>query len=180
MDDPSLIARLACGLMAGGVASFVATPVTLVRCRLQAQSHASARAAQYKGFWHALRTISGEQGGGVRSLWTGSRSAVARACVVTATEQTTFEYVHCDLGVPVLMSGVVAGAVTALASIPLDTVQTRLMTSSNYGGVVSCIFTTCKTEGVLGLYRGSQPYAMRQMLWTIILFVTKDVLQGSV
>ncbi|CAJ0566987.1 unnamed protein product, partial [Mesorhabditis spiculigera] len=52
------------------------------------------------------------------------------------------------------LAGSVAGAAGIFFGYPLDTVKTRLQTSSSYSGIIQCVGKVLKTEGVLGMYKG--------------------------
>jgi hypothetical protein len=53
--------------------------------------------------------------------------------------------------------GCIAAATTVCAMIPLDTIKTRVVTSSNYNGMIDAAFRMAREEGIGSFYRGLTP-----------------------
>lgn len=71
------------------------------------------------------------------------------------------------------MASLSAGFISSAASLPLDTVKTRLQTmkEGQYKGPVDCAMTLLKNEGVFGFWKGFLPYFLRVGPHTILTFV---------
>ena len=93
-----------------------------------------------------------------------------------------------------LLSSFCAGLCACLASSPVDVVRTRLMdqrklrsvSSGHRGGhqqiyksSLDCGWSTLKSEGLSGLYRGFVPSFMRMGPWNIIFFLVYEQLKAS-
>ncbi len=56
--------------------------------------------------------------------------------------------------------GCVAAATTVCVMIPLDTIKTRVVTSSNYNGMIDAAIRMAREEGMGSFYRGLTPRLM--------------------
>ena len=86
-----------------------------------------------------------------------------------------------------LLSSFCAGLCACLASSPVDVVRTRLMDQRKllkghqqiYKSSLDCGWSTLKSEGLSGLYRGFVPSFMRMGPWNIIFFLVYEQLKAS-
>jgi len=87
------------------------------------------------------------------------------------------------------VAGFISGGVSKVIAHPLDTVKKRLQAQTykatskvGYQGMIDCIFTVTKEEGVLALYRGLVPTVLKSMVGTSLTFasftLTKNVLES--
>ena len=100
------------------------------------------------------------------------------------------ELTLCNLGDSAwnhLLSSFCAGLCACLASSPVDVVRTRLMDQRKllkghqqiYKSSLDCGWSTLKSEGLSGLYRGFVPSFMRMGPWNIIFFLVYEQLKAS-
>jgi solute carrier family 25 oxoglutarate transporter 11 len=149
----------------------------------------------YKDVMDALVTMVKQEG--VLALWTGSALTVQRAMVVTACQLAAYDHIKEGL----LRSGMLggegpalyvvasfaAGTVAAAASNPIDVVRTRIMTMKAqpgcpcpYSSPLDCALKTVRQEGsFLALYKGFLPTLTRQGPFTVVLFLTLELLRKA-
>jgi len=76
----------------------------------------------------------------------------------------------------------------AVVTSPIDVVKTRIMNQKSvlldsthsdlpYKGAIDCLFRTVKAEGLLGLYKGFLPNALRLGPHTLLSFVVYEQLR---
>eukprot|EP00906_Rhabdomonas_costata_P001616 RCo002643 len=126
-----------------GVAGAVAAcPADTVLVRMQADGKLSAELRRnYRNVFHGLVQISRDEG--PKSLFRGVSPLVARGCVVTAAQFTTYDVAKSLLmnsaglsGTAIsthLLASTLAGIVTTLVSNPVDVVKSRVMYSRAFG-----------------------------------------------
>ena len=75
-----------------------------------------------------------------------------------------------------LTSSCIAGMVAAFFGSPVEVIKTRIMSSSKgqYSGPLDCAIKTVRNEGFTALYKGFWPYAVRQMTWICVMFITLE------
>lgn len=69
-DGVNIYARIAAGITSGGLAVVIAQPTDVVKVRLQAQGMNKESGTQYRGAYHAYKTIFKEEGL-KKGLWKG-------------------------------------------------------------------------------------------------------------
>lgn len=125
-----------CGVTAGGLAQWLASPADLVKVHVQMEGKRQLMglAPRVLGAADAFRQIV--QKGGVRGLWKGSVPNVHRAALVNLGDLTTYDttkrYIMIKTGLPDchwvhVMSSICAGLVAAVMGTPADVVKTRVM-----------------------------------------------------
>ncbi|KAK4367187.1 hypothetical protein RND71_015067 [Anisodus tanguticus] len=157
-----LCIRLLGGGFAGITAASLTYPLDLVRTRLAAQGLRAlgeplttlTNVIYYRGIWHALQTISREEG--VAGLYKGMGA-------------TLLHYINTLLDIrpddsTVLVSlacGSISGVASSTVTFPLDLVRRRMQLEG--AGGRACVYKTglfgtfsyiIQTEGLHGLYRG--------------------------
>eukprot|EP00929_Paragymnodinium_shiwhaense_P063910 TRINITY_DN31985_c0_g1_i1.p1 TRINITY_DN31985_c0_g1~~TRINITY_DN31985_c0_g1_i1.p1 ORF type:complete len:299 (-),score=33.26 TRINITY_DN31985_c0_g1_i1:159-1055(-) len=169
--------RLLAGATTGCMAAACASPLFLVKARLQAQTSTCSLAvgAQhgYTGMFDGLRKLHREAG--VRGLYRGVDGFVWRTAVGSAFQLGSFDM----LKVPcqdmfgqwngTLLASATAGLVATTAMNPLDVVATRLYNQpycSNgigqlYSGPLDCIAKSFKAEGPAFMTKGFLAHASR-------------------
>eukprot|EP00250_Pteridium_aquilinum_P009771 c18923_g1_i1 orf=164-1348(+) len=165
------------------VSSAILVPKEVVKQRMQAGAVGSARDV-------FLHTIESE---GIAGLYAGYSAALLRNVPSNMISFSTFEYLklawlsmsHASILAPwqSVLSGALAGALSAAVTTPLDVVKTRLMTQARsvvtssgmtgvkaeavaraqaiaaytYTGVFSTLQQVCKEEGFRALTKGMTP-----------------------
>jgi solute carrier family 25 (adenine nucleotide translocator) protein 4/5/6/31 len=168
----SFLMDLAAGGVAGGISKTAVAPIERVKLLLQVQAASTQIKPedQYRGIIDCFVRVSREQG--VSSFWRGNLANVVR---YFPTQALNFafkdKYKQIFLGgvkkdqfwrffMGNLASGGAAGATSLLFVYPLDFARTRLAAdvgkgkSRMYTGLVNCISTIHKQDGLKGLYQG--------------------------
>lgn len=125
-----------CGVTAGGLAQWMASPADLVKVHVQMEGRRQLMglAPRVTGAADALRQIVRK--GGVRGLWKGSVPNVHRAALVNLGDLTTYDtvkrFIMHRTGMPDchtvhVMASICAGFVAAGLGTPADVVKTRVM-----------------------------------------------------
>lgn len=119
------------GLGAGGLAAFIGNPTELALIRMQADATLpAAERRHYRGIFDAVRRVVSEEG--VLALWRGSSPTVVRAMALNmamlATNDQLKEVLAPYLGGEasrsnVIISSIVSGVASAVASLPMDMVR---------------------------------------------------------
>ncbi|KAK7282883.1 hypothetical protein RIF29_11984 [Crotalaria pallida] len=192
--DPDLntipiTAKIAAGLIAGGVGAAIGNPADVAMVRMQADGRLpAAQRRNYAGVFDAIRKMAANEG--IGSLWRGSALTVNRAMIVTASQLASYDqfkesligkgWKNDGVGTHVTAS-FAAGFVAAVASNPVDVIKTRVMNMkvesgerAPYKGALDCAVKTVKAEGPLALYKGFVPTISRQGPFTVVLFVTLE------
>uniref|UniRef100_T1J889 ADP/ATP translocase n=1 Tax=Strigamia maritima TaxID=126957 RepID=T1J889_STRMM len=162
------------GGIAAGISETIVAPLERVKILLQVQ-HASSKLKpekHYKGLIDAFIRIPKEQG--IRSLWRGNLTHVIR-CWPSFALNFAFKEVYKKILLgdtrnsasfwtqfaSNTLSGGFAGATTLAFLYPLDFVETRLAADvgghhqhREFSGIINCMQTVVKTDGIRGLYRG--------------------------
>jgi solute carrier family 25 (adenine nucleotide translocator) protein 4/5/6/31 len=168
----AFVMDLLAGGVAGGISKTVVAPIERVKLLLQVQAASSQIKAedQYKGIVDCFVRVSKEQG--MSSFWRGNLANVIRYFPTQALNfafKDKFKKIFMD-GVTKdqfwrfflgnLASGGAAGATSLLFVYPLDFARTRLGAdvgkgkSRMYTGLVNCVTTIYKSDGLKGLYQG--------------------------
>ncbi|KAJ3339865.1 Mitochondrial oxaloacetate carrier protein [Gonapodya sp. JEL0774] len=170
-SSPYLTAVTA-GLFCGAVGAFIASPLFLVKARMQAYNSqaqgvgAKVVGAQHsyvsKGFVYSLGHIYRSEG--IRGLWRGVDAGMARTAAGSAVQLSTYESLKSSIleAVPnahphtaELLSALSTGFIVAAAMNPLDVVYSRMinMKIANAGSGGSA--RTGFVDGMGPMYRSS-------------------------
>lgn len=125
-----------CGVTAGGLAQWMASPADLVKVQVQMEGRRRllGHKPRVHSAAHAFRKIV--QKGGIKGLWKGSVPNVHRAALVNLGDLTTYDYAKRlvmrktnlpDCHTVHVMSSICAGLVAATMGTPADVVKTRIM-----------------------------------------------------
>lgn len=184
------VRTMVAGGTAGVIGACLASPLAMVKVRLQAQSSAPAAEAvghqhQITGLTSALRTILREEG--PRGLFRGFEGAALRVAVGSAAQLSCYDGCKrmvlttgvAQDGLSVhIASSLVAGLVVTTAMNPFDVVSTRLYNQKVVNGVgvwytgpIDCLRATVASEGVAGLYKGWLAHYLRLGPHTVLTFV---------
>ncbi|KAF5800024.1 putative mitochondrial carrier protein [Helianthus annuus] len=184
--------RLAGGGLAGITAASATYPLDLVRTRLSAQRNVN----YYRGIWHALRTISKEEGVfglykglGACLLGVGPNLAISFSVYDTVRSYWQLQRPDDSTVMVSLACGSLSGIASSTVSFPLDLVRRRMQLEGAGGrapvyktGVFGTFGHILRAEGVRGLYRGILPEYYKVVPSIGIVFMTyeklKQVLSG--
>ncbi|KAL8232082.1 hypothetical protein R6Q57_001860 [Mikania cordata] len=182
-----LCVRLAGGGLAGITAASVTYPLDLVRTRLSAQRNV----IYYKGIWHALSTISREEGifglyKGLGACLLGVGPNLAISFSVYDTTRTYWQ-LHRPADSTVLVSlacGSLSGIASSTVTFPLDLVRRRMQLEGAGGrarvyktGILGTFRQIIKSEGLCGIYRGILPEYYKVVPSIGIVFMTYEKLK---
>ncbi|KAK9075432.1 hypothetical protein SSX86_003755 [Deinandra increscens subsp. villosa] len=182
-----LFIRLAGGGLAGITAASVTYPLDLVRTRLSAQRNVM----YYRGIWHALTTISREEGIfglykglGACLLGVGPNLAISFSVYDTAR---SYWQLHRPQDSTVLVSlacGSLSGIASSTVTFPLDLVRRRMQLEGAGGrarvyktGILGTFSQIIKAEGLRGIYRGILPEYYKVVPSIGIVFMTYEKLK---
>jgi hypothetical protein len=200
-EDLPLAKVFVSGSCGGMATALIATPLELIKCRLQSDrvSRGEGGAApRYKGPLDCL--VQSVRAEGVRVLYRGLSATLAREGLGTGVWFTTYEMSlrsmapNCardDVPTPiVLLSGAFSGVMLNAVPYPFDTVKSVLQTlqggeAGGGGGggggargftpprgIVDAFKLIVEAEGVAGLYRGITPALLRAMPANAAVFLS--------
>ncbi|TQV96818.1 amino acid transporter arg-13 [Cordyceps javanica] len=207
-DTPlSLPALYATGAFAGALASFVLTPIELVKCKIQVPggggggvaSNASLKPLAVvrdifrhdglRGFWHGqMGTLIRESGGS--AAWFGAKETVtamfytlASKKASTATEQERIRATPLPLWQQAV-AGASAGVSYNFLFFPADTIKSRMQTSPlGTPGEKPSFWTEgsaiWRQSGLRGLYRGCGITCLRSAPSSAFIFMVFDGLKRN-
>ncbi|XP_028776156.1 mitochondrial substrate carrier family protein B [Neltuma alba] len=190
-NGDSMSADLCIHFVGGGLAGITAAtatyPLDLVRTRLAAQT----KVVYYRGIWHALRTISKEEGlfglyKGLGATLLGVGPSIAISFSVYETLRSFWQS-HRPSDSTVLVSlacGSLSGIASSTATFPLDLVRRRKQLEGAGGrarvyttGLLGMFRHIMRTEGLRGLYRGILPEYYKVVPGVGICFMTYETLK---
>jgi solute carrier family 25 protein 16 len=184
--DPGDIAKsLIAGGIAGSLAKTVVAPLERVKILFQVHN-------QPVTIISSLRRIIQTEGG--LALWKGNTAVCVRVFPYSAIQYVaydffkTFFYAQNPKNVTAaqrLAAGACAGITAVCTTYPLDLVRVRLACQgegygNKYSGILHCIQTIYKKEGLTGLYRGSVPTLVGIIPYAAINFSIYETLKVRV
>ncbi|KAI4901110.1 hypothetical protein NFI96_025100 [Prochilodus magdalenae] len=167
-----------------------------VKTHLQAQTVAAIAVGHqhnHQGVSSAFATIYRREG--VIGLWRGVNGAVPRVMVGSAAQLATFssakqwvahvQWFSPDSWLIPLTAAMVSGVAVAITMTPFDVISTRLYNQPVdelrrgrlYDGFLDCLVKVCRTEGMLGLYKGMGPVFVRLAPHTVLSMLLWDVMR---
>jgi solute carrier family 25 protein 34/35 len=180
------------GMFMGYCSNFVASPLSLVKTRQQAQSShvAVGEQHQYRNFAHGLRCIAADKG--FKGLWQGASFSAIRTAVGSGVQLGSYdgikvaaqEFTGWGAGESRLhfVSSLGSGALLAFFMNPFDVVMTRVYSASantHYSGNFAANFAKiAKAEGVRGMWKGTGALFARVGPQTIGTFVLLERIRG--
>lgn len=167
------------GGVAGSFASFVLTPVELVKCKLQVSNLKDANSNQT-----VLKTIKATlQQNGIKGLWKGQSSTFIReslgGCVwFSAYELSKKELKSMDKHKEhkqwhSLLSGALAGVMFNFSTFPVDTIKS-LVQIDHHITVTQAFNSILAKNGVAGFYKGLGITLIRSAPANAVIFYTYD------
>ncbi|XP_017111642.1 mitochondrial uncoupling protein 4 isoform X1 [Drosophila elegans] len=186
-----------CGVTAGAVAQWLASPADLVKVQIQMEGRRRlmGEPPRVHSAGHAFRQIV--QRGGVKGLWKGSIPNVQRAALVNLGDLTTYDTIkHLimdrlqmpDCHTVHVLASVCAGFVAAIMGTPADVVKTRIMNQPTdekgrgllYRGSVDCLRQTVAKEGFVALYKGFLPCWIRMAPWSLTFWLSFEQIRKMI
>lgn len=184
-----------CGVTAGGLAQWMASPADLVKVQVQMEGKRRLLGLKPRvhSAAHAFREIINR--GGVIALWKGSVPNVQRAALVNLGDLTTYDtvkrFVMKKTGLPDchtvhIISSICAGLVAATMGTPADVVKTRIMNQPTdkfgngvlYKGSLDCLQQTVAKEGFFALYKGFLPVWIRMAPWSLTFWLSFEQIRS--
>lgn len=163
--NDALWAHFAAGSLSGAVQSVVASPMELIKTRMQLDESPGSKG---KSAWTVLKNVYMHEGGLRRGLFKGWCVTLAREIPGLGTYFATYEALTSKRGGDVstfemMMAGGMAGVFSWIACFPMDVIKTRLQSdvSGKYTGAVDCYRKTIGTEGYKALFRGLNSTVIR-------------------
>lgn len=175
---PSQMKRtIACGSLSGFVASFLLTPIELIKCKIQVTTLAGKqhltilqhiktifKESGLRGFWRAQHATAIRETGGSAS-WFGAQMFVSRSLENTEAIPS---------GLAQFLGGAAAGIAYNLSFFPADTVKSRLQTETMMGrpkqSFMSAFATIYREGGIPNLYRGALITCVRAAPSSAVIF----------
>ncbi|KAJ2194455.1 hypothetical protein IW139_004639 [Coemansia sp. RSA 353] len=183
------------GAGAGVVNSVLASPVELLKVRLQVQYNAAARGAEvFRGPVPLARHLV--QQFGARGIAWGFWATVAREIPAYAAFYSGFEFAKrrfADLltdgdasklsPLPLMLSGSLGGVSYWVACYPLDVIKSRVQNGSAPPRRMGYIAETAKNimaeQGVKGFFRGFSPSVIRSIPAAGVTFATYELVMRA-
>jgi len=146
---------------------------------------------RFKGFFHGVSTIIRESG--IAGVYKGLLPTILKQSTNQGIRFVTFieamKYLKNDAEKQgkqptavwkTLLGGAIAGAASVFGNTPIDVVKTRLqgLEAHKYRGVVHCVSSIIKNEGLLAFYKGTTPRLARVCLDVAIVFTIYDKIIG--
>ncbi|KAI9019919.1 mitochondrial substrate carrier [Hyaloraphidium curvatum] len=164
------------GGMAGMVATTAIQPIDMVKVRIQLSGEGGKGGGSANPLAVGRKIVAEE---GARALYKGLGAAYMRQLTYATTRlgifQTVLDAIQARKPASKLtladrtLAGVVAGGLGSLCGVPADLSLVRMQSDAvlppelrrNYKGVFHAFSSIVKSEGVLGLWRGSGPTVVR-------------------
>uniref|UniRef100_A0A6M2ECN4 Uncharacterized protein n=1 Tax=Populus davidiana TaxID=266767 RepID=A0A6M2ECN4_9ROSI len=172
----SVIGRLAAGACAGMTSTFVTYPLDVLRLRLAVEPG-------YRTMSEIALTMLREEG--VASFYYGLGPSLLGIAPYIAVNFCIFDLVKKSLPEKYqqktqssLLTAVVSAAVATLTCYPLDTVRRQMqMRGTPYKSVLDAFPGIVQRDGVIGLYRGFVPNALKTLPNSSIRLTTFDIVK---
>ncbi len=185
--DP-VIRSLLSGAVAGFANCFVASPIELIRSRLQVQYHTKLDQAEYRGPWDVVKKTI--KTGGIRALFTGLAPMVYRDVPGVACWYGTFEWAKRRFQASngpapmaawqLIAAGSMAGIGYWALAFPQDTIKSVIQTG-RVDGSASGFFSTARSliarDGFGRLWRGFPIALVRGIPGASVTFYTFTIVQ---
>ncbi|KAI7907399.1 mitochondrial carrier domain-containing protein [Cokeromyces recurvatus] len=188
------------GAASGAIASFVLTPVELIKCKLQVQlgNQTNVQGVRFTGPFHVIRhvmqthglpgfyrgflaTLLREAGGG--AFWFGAYEYTCAEFIKYRQKRTGEMITKKDLSAPELMlGGALGGMAYNMSLFPVDVIKSQMQTDEQLlvGNCQRSFFQTAKelytVGGYRAFYRGCGITVARSAPTSAIIFLTYETL----
>ena len=179
------------GAMSGALGAFIGNPFFLIKVRMQTKASGNTAKLgtqhEYKSFIHAIKSIRRRDGGILKGLYNRHTliAGMSRVTVGSAAQLASYDYIKYNLisrfevieNTPILsriVSAFGAGFFVVTAMNPFDVIATRIYNQKlgeRYSGVLHCLFTTVRQEGISALMKGWTAHYFRLGPHTILTFM---------
>uniref|UniRef100_A0A7S1TUF2 Mitochondrial carrier protein n=1 Tax=Phaeomonas parva TaxID=124430 RepID=A0A7S1TUF2_9STRA len=178
--DPRLTA--ACGFLSGAVeAASVMTPMQNVQIKLMHDAHRPAAERRYPRFFASLWQIPRDLGvveglfaGMVPTVVKGAVNSMIRFSIYERAKESVARALGADGDSTAvhMLSGAMAGGVSAYVTHPIDTVKAQMMSlhGGSYGSSLECFLSVYRGGGVAALYCGITPRVIRVCMEVALQF----------
>lgn len=179
--------KILAGVSSGGLASYIFSPVDLVKVRMQGDRSGKLYPRLFQAFCSIAKTE------GIQGMYRGSSATVARAATCGMVELVTYDefkgfmvsaswWPFRDSFPTHVAASMAAGFLSTVASAPIDLVKSRMMnqpcdSAGNpklYASPIHCLRHTVVNEGCIGLYAGFWPSYLRLGPHTVLVFVVVE------
>lgn len=181
----SFFGSLGAGLFAGVSESvFAVTPMETIKTKLI--HDAGMAKPRYKNSLHGIRTMIMEDGimGIYKGLAPTTTKQGANQMVRFTLMDTIKKWRRTQVDDPkyvfplyeILLMSAVTGFISVYATMPFDVVKTRMqgLEATKYKSSLDCCAQIAKTDGILGLWKGTTPRLARVAVSTSIIFTTYE------
>uniref|UniRef100_F6Y1V1 Mitochondrial carrier protein n=1 Tax=Ciona intestinalis TaxID=7719 RepID=F6Y1V1_CIOIN len=192
----SFFKSLLAGATAGAIGQFIASPLDLVKVKMQMVNQKTCvpqKTIKFRSVFHVLQHTYSS--GGIKGLWAGWGPNVKRATLVNMGQFATYDNVkqyilkNSKLNDAIAcwsLASLCTGFVTSTISTPADVVKTRVMNQTRdskgrglfYKSSLECLVKTARQEGFFSLYKGFIPSCLRIVPWNIIFWITQEELRN--
>ena len=164
----SIYEKAPISMVAGGIASWIATPCDIAVIRMQSDNLLPVeRRRNYKGITHAFVNIVKEEK--FLSLWKGATPTILRAAFLNLALLVPFEEAKerlakliPDIKSRTITSSVIASFIATIVCLPFDNVKVKFQRMQKdpksgkmpYKGIIDCYVKTLQREGFLKLWSG--------------------------
>ena len=171
-------------------AEFITCPIDVVKTRLQISGELGTKKL-YGGVFDAVKQMTRQEG--VRALWKGLSPALIRQMTYGSARYGSYEPIKKRLGVdskgncPLwkkILAGAISGTCSSAFAVPSDVLKVRMMADNTADPtkrpkMTQVFWKVVKSDGILGLYRGTMPAASRACVGAMSeLAIYDDVKQG--
>jgi solute carrier family 25 2-oxodicarboxylate transporter 21 len=156
------------GFLTGFPEAIGVTPFEVVKVRMQSLEHVG----RYTSSFECAKSLVLKEG--VASLYKGFWATCGRNCTFNCVYFGTIRATRSRFNLPEnpitdFGVGIVAAFVATVVKMPFDITKSRLQNqisggTARYNGVVHCMSTVLREEGVAGLYKGFVPTSLRMVL----------------
>lgn len=193
-DTIPLWTKCVSGGIAGFLASFILTPIELVKCKLQVSNLASTTTQSGNIYSLIIKQIIKHEG--FSGLWNGLSSTLIREIGGTAVWFGTYEYANeifrraspqnevSDFNL--LISGALAGVVFNLQAFPADTIKSNIQTfdvlhkgSSSSSFIKMGKLLLSRPGGIRNLYKGLGITLFKAVPANALIFYVYEVLKRN-
>lgn len=187
VDQLPIGLKILAGIGSGGLASYIFSPVDLVKVRMQGDRSGKLYPRLFPAFWSIAKTE------GLQGMYRGSSATVARAAMCGMVELVTYDEIkgclisaswwpYRDSLLTHVAASMAAGFLSTVASSPIDLVKSRMMNQpcdaagnpKLYTSPIQCLRQTVRSEGFFGLYAGFLPSYLRLGPHTVLVFVVVE------